>query len=83
MNIFKSFYFSLPKKRSQNRPKISAPAPDKILNRLRLQLNILSSVRLCLPNTGYWENFLLGTSFVRFWIKQKKDLEKKKISLTK
>ena len=29
MNIFKSFCFSLTKKKSRNRPKISAPAPAK------------------------------------------------------
>ena len=37
-NIFKSFYFSPVKRRSQSRPKISAPAPDQILNLLRLPL---------------------------------------------
>ena len=43
VNIFKSFRFSLAKKRSRSRPKISAPAPDRILNRLRLQLKNLGS----------------------------------------
>ena len=36
LNILKSFRFSLAKKRSRSRPKISAP--DPILNRLWLQL---------------------------------------------
>ena len=48
MNIFKSFRFSLAKKRSRSRPKISAPAlaPALILNRLRLQPKNLGSDRL-------------------------------------
>ena len=46
MNIFKSFCFSLAKKRSRSRPKKSAPAPAQILNRLRLQPKNLGSDRL-------------------------------------
>ena len=47
-NIFKSFPFSLAKKRSRSRPKIMntgilTPAPDQIFNRLRLQLKNLGS----------------------------------------
>ena len=41
--IFKSFSFSLAKKRSRSQPKLSATAPDQILNRLRLQLKNLGS----------------------------------------
>ena len=37
MNIFKSFLFYLPKNGAGADPKKSAPAPAKILNRLRLQ----------------------------------------------
>ena len=40
MRIFESFHFSLAKKRSRSRPKILAPAPDQILNWLRLQLQL-------------------------------------------
>ena len=54
MNIFKSFCFSLAKKRSRSRPKKSAPAPAQILNRLRLQPKNLGSDRLRLRNTGYY-----------------------------
>ena len=55
-NIFKSFPFSLAKKRSRSRPKIMntgilTPAPDQIFNRLRLQLKNLGSDRLRLCNT--------------------------------
>ena len=52
MNIFKSFRFSLGKKRRRSRPKISAPAPAKILNRLQIQPKNLGSDRLRLRNTG-------------------------------
>ena len=44
--------FSFAKKMTRSRPKISAPAPDQILNRLRLQLKNLGSGRLRLRNTG-------------------------------
>ena len=46
INIFKSFYFSLAKKRSRSRPKKSAPAPAQILYRLWLQPKNLGSDRL-------------------------------------
>ena len=53
VNIFKSFRFSLAKQRSRSRPKLSVPAPDKILNRFRLQLKNLGSDRLRLRNTNF------------------------------
>ena len=48
MIIFKTFCFSIAKKRSRSRPKKSAPA--QILNRLRLQPKNLGSDGL--RNTG-------------------------------
>ena len=47
INIFKSFYFSLAKKRSRSRPKKSAPAPAQIVYGLRLQPKNLGSATLC------------------------------------
>ena len=44
--IFKSFSFSLAKKRSRSWPKILAPAPYQVLNRLWLQLKYQGSSRL-------------------------------------
>ena len=50
VNIFKSFRFSLAKKRSRSRLKISAPASDKFFN--RLQLKNLGSGSATLMPTG-------------------------------
>ena len=50
MNIFKTFCFSIAKKRSRSRPKKSARALAQILNRLRLQPKNLGSDGL--RNTG-------------------------------
>ena len=63
---FKSFRFSLGKKISWNRPKMSVPGPDKILNRLRLQLKILSSdwPRLCYFLLHKMLNFYETTLFL-------------------
>ena len=66
MNILKSFRFSLSKKRSRSQPKISAPAPAQILNRLqhRLQPKNLGSDQLRLRNTGYYRYFLHQFAFL-------------------
>ena len=63
INIIKSFYLSLAKKRSRSRPKISAQAPDQILNRFRLQLKHLRSGRLR-NNTGFVRLLFLITYLI-------------------
>ena len=52
--IFVQDLFCFSEIRSRSRPKISAPAPAKILNQLRLQPKILGSDRLRLCNTAFY-----------------------------
>ena len=68
MNIFKSFRFSLAKKRSRSRPKILAPAPAKIFKSAPAPEKNLGSNRLRLRNTGVSQPFFAAAeekSFIK------------------